>query len=101
MMTCRKCNAILFFATIIEKDGTPKPKQHPFDYVADADKGTWRIEGKGAYRGATAHYDPPTPRVPGAVDHDNNPERYTSHFATCPYADDFRPPTPDPQGVLL
>ena len=98
MLTCRKCNAILTFATIIEKDGTPKPKQHPFDYVADPN-GQWRIENKGAYRGATAHFDPPPPRVPGAMP-DVPLERYTSHFATCPYAEDFRPKT-NPQGALL
>lgn len=87
MPNCRKCSAPIFFAKTVKKDGSQSAKAMPFDYVAHPE-GTHRVEGKGT-NNAFAYYDPASKITPGTM---TNRERYISHFALCPYADDFRRP---------
>lgn len=76
---CRSCSKPVLFAR------TTAGKTVPFE--ADSN-GLWAIEN-GAARYLGAKSAPPAQLELGAVAA-LEPQRYTSHFATCPHADSWR-----------
>lgn len=76
-MRCRSCNTEITFAT------TASGKWSPFERD---DAGLWVIEdGNARYVG-----EPPASRPQLELVAEPAPPRYTSHFARCPAAKDWR-----------
>jgi hypothetical protein len=74
MSSCRACRAPLFWAT------TPRGKNIPLDPQPTLDGNVEIVEGEAVVL-AGVHLD--AARRAGA-------QLYTSHFATCPHASEFR-----------
>ncbi|HEY3435634.1 MAG TPA: hypothetical protein VGK41_08270 [Solirubrobacterales bacterium] len=86
MSKCRSCGGPIIWATIDSRSRHPnRGKRHPFNAEPDL-KGKWELVERGRQDGPVARYVKGQDGLPGLFES----ERYTSHFATCPDADQWR-----------
>lgn len=83
MANCKKCKAEIIWLKCQKKDGEISDKPHPIDAEPNYDEGNLVIsKEKGLYRHATGN-EKEVARL-------NKKGIYTSHFMTCPNAEEFR-----------